>query len=50
MKDFLELEVEALDFATSEGSGLEDLQMGQGLTEVGASCCCTTSTCSCCAV
>lgn len=44
--DLSDLDVETLDFA-SNTAGLESLRMGHGLTEVGASCCCSTSACSC---
>ncbi len=45
--DLSGLDIETLDFASDATQGLESLRMGHGLTEVGASCCCSTSVCSC---
>ena len=45
--DLSGLDIETLDFASDASQGLESLRMGHGLTEVGASCCCSTSACSC---
>lgn len=47
---FDDLEIESIDIAASvENVGLEALRMGHGFTELGASCCCSGSECSCCA-
>jgi hypothetical protein len=44
-----DLKVETLAFGPSDDAGgLESLRMGHGFTEVGASCCCSSSPCSCC--
>ena len=44
-----DLTVETLAFgAADDNGGLESLRMGHGFTEVGASCCCSSSPCSCC--
>jgi len=45
--DLSDLDMETLEFAANSEGGLESLRMGHGLTEVGASCCCSTSVCSC---
>ncbi|MFI6165573.1 thiomuracin/GE37468 family thiazolyl RiPP peptide [Nocardia sp. NPDC051052] len=45
-----DLDVTDLDSIEPVDVGLESLSMGHGLTELGASCCCSASTCSsCCA-
>ncbi|MEU5576260.1 thiomuracin/GE37468 family thiazolyl RiPP peptide [Streptomyces huasconensis] len=45
--DLSDLDVESFEFSADSEGGLESLRMGHGLTEVGASCCCSTSSCSC---
>ncbi|NDU71189.1 GE37468 family thiazolyl peptide [Actinomadura sp. DSM 109109] len=47
LPDLGDLEIEDLEFSTDQEGGLDALRMGHDVSEVGASCCCSTSSCSC---